>query len=375
MSLLLSDLPPRSEAVAAFLARPPHGLFIDNAWVEPASGEHFTASDPATGEDLARIARGDAADVDVAVTSSRAALRSPEWARMTPAARANLLWRLADLIELHADELAEIETLDQGKAYRTARFGEIPGAIAQFRYYAGFATKVLGETLTPSITQQPAGKQVFAYTVKEPVGVVAAIVPWNSPLLMASMKLAPALAAGCTVILKPSEDTSLSALRLADLIVEAGFPTGVVTVVTGLGRDAGAALAEHPGVDKIGFTGSTATGKSLLTAAQGNLKRLTLELGGKSPAIVLPDADLDLAVPGIARGIFTNGGQVCVASSRVYAHRSVYDEFVAKLALEAQALKLGHGLNPGTDLGPLVSRRQADRVTEYVRGGDRKSVV
>ncbi|TIH36604.1 aldehyde dehydrogenase family protein [Subtercola vilae] len=371
MTLLPYDPATRSAAASAFLARAgtAHRLLIDGEWALPHGGRYIDSTDPATGQLLAPIARGDARDVDDAVASARRALDSAAWARMTPAVRGALLWRVADLMEQHIDVLAELETLDQGKAYRTARFGELPGAIAQFRYYAGYTTKLLGTTIPTSIAHQPEGKQIFAYTVKEPVGVVAAIVPWNSPLLMASMKLAPALAAGCTVVLKPSENTSLTALYLGELLIEAGFPAGVVNIVTGYGNEVGQALAEHPGVDKIGFTGSTAVGKALLVAAQGNLKRLTLELGGKSPAIVMPDADFSLTVPGIARGIFSNGGQVCVASSRVYVHSSVYGRFVEELSQEAGALALGHGMNPATDLGPLVSRVQSDRVAEYVRGG------
>ncbi|GAA0995423.1 aldehyde dehydrogenase family protein [Subtercola frigoramans] len=369
MTLLDYDLAARRPSVSAFLARGPHRLLIDGEWVAPSSGDYIESLDPATGTILTEIARGTSADVDDAVSAARRALESPAWSRMTPAARSALLWRLADLIEQHIDELSELETLDQGKAYRTARFGELPGTIAQFRYYAGYTNKLLGTTIPTSIAHQPEGKQIFAYTVKEPVGVVAAIVPWNSPLLMASMKLAPALAAGCTVVLKPSENTSLTALRLGELALEAGFPAGVVNVVTGYGREVGQALAEHPGVDKIGFTGSTAVGKALLVAAQGNLKRLTLELGGKSPAIVMPDADFALAVPGIARGIFNNGGQVCVASSRVYAHSSIYERLVEEVSREADALSLGHGMNPATDMGPMVSMVQADRVAEYVREG------
>lgn len=369
MTLHIAPVSPTTEGARAFLASGPKRLLIDGEWVFPVSGAHFASIDPATGATLAMIAEGDAADVDAAVASARQAFAGDEWRGMTPTNRGRLLARIADLIEAHADELSEIETLDQGKSLKTARFGEIPGAIAQFRYYAGFANKILGETIPTSIGYQPPGKKIFAYTTREPVGVVAAITPWNSPLLMASMKLAPALAAGCTVILKPAEDTSLTALRLGELMLEAGLPKGVVNIVTGYGRTAGAALAAHDGVDKIGFTGSTATGKALLGAAQGNLKRLTLELGGKSPAIVLADADLGLAIPGVARGIFSNGGQVCVAGSRVYAHRSVYDALVEGLAAEAGKLKLGHGLAPETDLGPLVSKRQADRVASYVEGG------
>ncbi len=239
---------------------------------------------------------------------------------MTGAQRARLLWRMADLMEQNLDELAELETLDQGKPIGVARYAEIPGAIDQFRYFAGQANRIEGTTIPTSINYQPAGKQVFAYTLKEPIGVVGAIVPWNSPIVLTAMKIAPALAAGCTLVLKPAEDTSLTALRLAELMIEAGFPPGVFNVVTGYGETAGAALAAHPGVDKIAFTGSTEVGKLILDAARGNLKKVTLELGGKSPAIVLDDADLELAIPGVANAIFFNSGQVCVAGSRLYVH-------------------------------------------------------
>ncbi|SHG76054.1 phenylacetaldehyde dehydrogenase [Kaistia soli DSM 19436] len=368
MTIHVVPLAPSSEGARAFLGGRKK-LLIDGAWVEPTGGASFASIDPATGATLAEIAEGTAADVDAAVASARRAFESDVWRGMSPTDRGRLLFRIADLIEANADAMAEIETLDQGKSFRTARFGEIPGAVAQFRYYGGFANKILGETIPTSIGYQPPGKRLFAYTLREPVGVVAAITPWNSPLLMASMKLAPALAAGCTVVLKPAEDTSLTALRLGELLIEAGLPAGVVNIVTGHGRTVGAALANHPDVDKIAFTGSTLTGKALLDAAKTNLKRLTLELGGKSPAIVLADADLGLAVPGTARGIFANGGQVCVAGSRIYAARPIYDQFVERLAEEAGKLRLGHGLDPNVDLGPLVSRRQADRVAAYVDGG------
>lgn len=363
--MTVSTPPLTTDAARDFLAQAPKKLWIGGDWVTPQGG-YFTTSDPATGTPLAEVARATKADADAAVSAARAALSRPDWAGMTPAARGALLWRIADLIEHSADALAEVETLDQGKTLRTGRMGEIPGAIAQFRYYAGFATKIMGQTITPSITYQPAGKRVSAFTLREPVGVVAAIVPWNSPLLMAAMKLAPALAAGCTVVLKPAEETPLTALMLADILQRAGLPAGVVNVLTGFGHDVGAALAEHPDVAKLSFTGSTETGRLLLGAARGNLKKLTLELGGKSPAVVMADADLALAVPGVARGIFGNCGQVCVAGSRVYVHRSIYDRFANALVNEARALQLGHGLDPASDLGPLVHARHAAHVAGFV---------
>lgn len=360
---------PRTEGAKVFLARRRKQVLIDGAWRDAASGRWFETVDPASGRVLAELAEGGAADVDEAVASARAALSAPGWRDMTPSARGRLLWRIAGLIDAHAEELAELETLDQGKSFRTGRFGEIPASAEQFRYFAGFCTKILGTTIPTSIGYQPEGRKIFAYTTREPVGVVAAIVPWNSPMLMAAMKLAPALAAGCTVVLKPAEETSLTALRLGELMLEAGLPDGVVNIVTGFGETVGAALAAHRDVDKVAFTGSTEVGRLIVAAAAGNLKKLTLELGGKSPAIVLPDADMALAVPGVARGIFSNSGQVCVAGSRVYAHRAVYGRVVEGLARAASALRLGHGLDPATDLGPLVNRRQADRVAGYVAEG------
>ena len=366
MTLHIRPVAPKTEGARAFLARPDKQLLIDGAWVDGTG--RFESHDPATGGLLATLAEAGVAEVDSAVEAARRAFESDQWRGMTPSARGKLLWWIAELIEAHADELAELETLDQGKSFRTARFGEIPAAAEQFRYYAGFATKILGTTIPTSIGYQPPGKRIFAYTSREPIGVVAAIVPWNSPMLMAAMKLAPALCAGCTVVLKPAEDTSLTAIRLGELMIEAGLPPGVVNILTGPGA-VGAALAAHDGVDKVTFTGSTATGRRIVEAAAGNLKKLTLELGGKSPAIVRADADLALAVPGVARGIFHNAGQVCVAGSRVYAAQPIYDALVEGLAGEAAKLRLGHGLDPETDLGPLVSARQAERVDSYVAEG------
>jgi phenylacetaldehyde dehydrogenase len=326
---------------------------------------------PATGAVLARIAAGDGADIDFAVRAARTALTAGPWPAMLPAQRARLLWRMADLMEQHLDELAELETLDQGKPLWVGKFAEIPGAIEQFRYFAGQATRIEGHTIQPSIGYAPPGKQVFAYTRKEPVGVVGAITPWNSPIVLTAMKMAPALAAGCTMVLKPAEDTSLTALRLAELIRDAGFPPGVFNVVTGHGHVAGAALAAHPDVDKIAFTGSTEVGRLILAAAGGNLKKLTLELGGKSPAIVLADADLEQAIPGAANAIFFNSGQVCVAGSRLYAERAVFDRVLDGVVAQARKLKLGHGLDPATQIGPVVSRAQADTISRYIESGKR----
>ncbi len=272
-------------------------------------------------------------------------------------------------MDAHIDELAELETLDQGKPFGMGRYAEIPVAVEQFRFFAGLCTKIAGETPAVSINYQPPGKRVHAYTLKEPVGVVAAITPWNAPLVMHAMKLAPALAAGCTVILKPAEDTPLTAIRLGELMLEAGLPAGVLNIVTGYGATAGEALARHPLVNKIAFTGSVATGQKIVDAARGNLKRVSLELGGKSPVLILKDADLASAIPGAAQAIFANSGQICTAGSRVYAHESIYDEVVAGVSAVARSLKMGHGLSPDTAIGPLVNRKQFERVAGYVKGG------
>ncbi len=358
-----------SEGTQQFLASQAKSLLINNEWVGAASGATLDSYDPGTGKTLATIAEAGQEDIDHAVAAARAALRAPEWHGITGADRANLLWRVADLMEQHIDELAELETLDQGKPLGVGRWAEIPGAIAQFRYFAGQCTRLEGETIPTSINYQPPGKRVFAYTRKEPVGVVAAIVPWNSPIIMAAMKLAPALAAGCTVILKPAEDTSLTTLRLGELFIEAGFPPGVVNILTGRGEITGRGLVAHSDVDKIAFTGSTSVGKEILSGASGNLKKVTLELGGKSPVIVMPDADLDAAIPGAANAIFFNAGQVCVAGSRIYAHRSVFNELVDGLSEAAQNMKLGHGLEPTTECGPLVSETHTKRVLSYIESG------
>lgn len=373
MAIILPALTLR-DRVAAFLRDRPGRLLIGGQWMDAADAETFATIDPASGETLAHVARARGEDVDRAVAAARTALDGDAWRRMTPADRGALLWRIAERLQDRLDDLAELETLDQGKNLRTSRFGEIPAAINQFRYYAGWPTKILGETIPTSLSRTPPGKEVFAYTRREPVGVVGAIVPWNSPLLMAAMKLAPALAAGCTVVLKPAENTPLTALYLGRLLQEAGLPDGVVNIVTGYGGEAGQALAEHRGVDKIAFTGSTAVGKRLVSTASGDLKRLTLELGGKSPALVLPDADLDAAIEGISRGIFDNGGQVCVASARVYAHRSIYRDVVDGMAAFGDRLRLGHGLDPEADLGPLVSVAQAERVGAFLDEGRAEGV-
>ena len=377
MSLQINAAQPGTEGAQRFLAQPDKLMFIGGQWQAAASGKRIDSIDPATGETLASVPAGNSADVDRAVAAAREAFDTGPWPRMTPMERAAILWKIADALEAHIDELAELETLDQGKPLAVGRWAEIPGAIGQFRYYSGQALRTEGATIPTSINYQPPGKEVFAYTLKQPVGVVAAIVPWNSPIIMAAMKIAPALAAGCCVILKPAEDTSLTALRMAELMQGAGLPDGVLNVVTGYGAEAGAALAAHAQVNKVAFTGSTTTGRAILDAAKGNLKRVHLELGGKSPVIVMPDAELSQAVPGAANGIFFNAGQVCVAGSRLYAHRSVYDQVLEGVAEYGNALKLGHGLEPTTQLGPVVNKRQAERIMGFIDGSrkDGASIV
>lgn len=358
--------PKLSEAASAFLNGAQKSMLIGDSWTAAASGETIPSVDPATGQLLATVPAGDVADVDLAVAEARAALADRRWRGLTPSERSRVLWRIGELIEENVDELAELETLDQGKPLYVGRWAEIPGAVEQFRYFAGQASRIEGTTIPSSINYQPEGKRVFSYTEKQPVGVVGAIVPWNSPLVLTAMNLAPALAAGCSVILKPAENTSLTAIRLGELMLEAGLPPGVLNIVTGYGHQAGAALAEHAGVDKICFTGSTATGRSIIDAAKGNLKKVSLELGGKSPVVICEDADLEAAIPGAANAIFFNAGQVCVAGSRLYAHRSVFDRVVEGIAEIASSISLGHGLDEAAQMGPLVSTVQAERVAGYM---------
>jgi phenylacetaldehyde dehydrogenase len=365
MSILIRNAEPTTPSVKAFLSDSSKKLLIGSSWATASAGR-IPTHDPATGAVLAYIGRGSTEDVDRAVVAARKAFEQGAWASMTPMERARILWNIADVLEAHIDELAELETLDQGKPLFVGRWAEIPGAINQFRYFSGQTLTVEGRTINSSINYQPAGKQVQAWTLREPVGVVAAIVPWNSPLVLTAMKLAPALAAGCTVVLKPAEDTSLTAIRLCELMLEAGLPGGVVNLVTGYGHEVGAALAGHPNVDKVAVTGSTQTGRAIVEAAKGNLKRVSLELGGKSPAIVLPDADLEITIPGVAGAIFFNAGQVCVAGSRLYVHRSIYDKVLEGVVAYAEGLRLGHGLDPESQMGPLVSKKQADKVARYV---------
>ncbi|MFI4986427.1 MAG: aldehyde dehydrogenase family protein [Alphaproteobacteria bacterium] len=339
-------------------------LLIDGKLVAAASGKTFAVYNPATGTVICSVAEADRQDVDRAVKAARRAFDDGSWAKVKPSERGRLLWKLADLIEAHLDEFAEIESLDNGKPAAVARVADVPLTVDMFRYMAGWATKLTGSTIPLS-----APGDYLSYTLREPVGVVGQIIPWNFPLLMAAWKLAPALAAGCTVVLKAAEQTPLSALRLAELILEVGFPPGVVNILAGYGETAGAALAEHELVDKVAFTGSTEVGKLIVKAAAGNLKKVSLELGGKSPAIVFPDADLERAIPGTASAIFFNHGQCCCAGSRLYAHESVFDKVVEGVAAIAAKIKVGPGLDPTTEMGPLVSDEQLARVTGYIDAG------
>jgi phenylacetaldehyde dehydrogenase len=347
----------------------PRPMLIDGKWVQAKSGKVFDVNDPATEQRIARVAEGDAADIDAAVKAARHALEQGPWSRMSPSARGRIVHRIGDLILEHLDELAQLESLDNGKPFSVARVADVPLAADMFHYMSGWATKIEGKHI--AISNLVAPGQYLSFTRPEPIGVVGQIIPWNFPLLMACWKLAPALAAGCTVVLKAAEQTPMTALRLGELFLEAGFPPGVVNILTGFGETAGAALAAHPDVDKIAFTGSTEVGKLIVQAAAGNLKKVSLELGGKSPAIILPDADLDLAIAGAANAIFFNHGQCCCAGSRLYAHKSVYDKVVSGVADIASKIKVGPGLDPLTEMGPLVSDEQFSRVTSYIEDGRR----
>jgi phenylacetaldehyde dehydrogenase len=352
--------------VEAFVGTP-RQLFINGQWTEAASGKTFDTPNPATGETLARVAEGDAEDIDRAVRAARAAFEGP-WSRMSPSERGRIIWRIGDLILEHADELAQLESLDNGKPFAVARAADVPLAADLFHYMAGWATKIEGNSINISVPYMP-GANFHSYTLREPLGVVGQIIPWNFPLLMAAWKLGPALATGNCVVLKPAEQTPLTALRLAGLIAEAGVPDGVVNVVPGFGETAGAALAAHNDVDKVAFTGSTEVGK-LIVAASGasNLKKLTLELGGKSPNIVFDDAGSD-AIEGAANAIFFNHGQCCVAGSRLFVQQSRFDEVVDGVAEIAKSIKMGPGMDEGTQMGPLVSDEQFRRVTGFLESG------
>jgi len=355
----------RTPQVNQFLSIP-RKMLIGGQWVEAASGKTWPVYDPATGQVIAHVAAGEKEDVNRAVQAARRAFESGPWRSMSPSARGRLMTKLADLMEEHAEEFAQLETLDNGKPITVARAADVPLSIDLFRYMAGWTNKIEGNTIPLSLYTP---QTYFAYTLREPVGVVAQIIPWNFPLLMAAWKLGPALAAGCTIILKPAVETSLSALLLGDMIQEAGFPAGVINILTGNGPQAGGPLAAHPDVDKVAFTGSTEVGKMIVQAAIGNLKKVSLELGGKSPNVVLADADPELAIKGAAHAIFFNHGQCCCAGSRLYVEDKAFDKIVSGVADEAKKIKLGSGMDATTEMGPLISDEQFRRVTGYLDVG------
>ncbi len=356
-----------SGLVSQFIAQK-RKLLIDGKWVDAASGKTFEVYNPATGDVIAHVAEGDKEDIDRAVKAARKAFESGPWSRMTPSQRGRIVWKLGDLILENVEELAELESLDNGKPVGVARAADVPLAADLFHYMAGWATKLEGSTIPLSVPYTP-GQSYHAYTRREPIGVVGQIIPWNFPLLMAAWKLGPALASGCTVVLKPAEETPLTALRLGELFEKAGLPPGVVNIVPGFGETAGAALASHPDVNKIAFTGSTEVGKLIVKAAAGDLKKVSLELGGKSPNLVLADCDVEAAIPGVASAIFFNHGQCCCAGSRLMVQDKIFDKVVEGVAEQAKKIKLGPGLDPSTQMGPLVSTIQLERVTGFLESG------
>ncbi len=356
-----------SPGVKAALARKPQ-LYINGEWVDSSGGTTIDVEDPSNGKIISSVVEATDKDVDRAVAAARVAFDDGRWRNMPPIQREKIMHRIADLILAHADELAELEAIDVGKPKGMAAAIDVPGSAAHFSYMAGWAGKIGGETLPPYAMP---GGMMFAYTLKEPVGVCAQIVPWNFPLLMACLKIAPALAAGCTTVLKPAEQTSLTALRLADLIHEAGVPAGVVNIITGYGHTAGDRMVKHPDVDKVAFTGSTEIGKLINRNATEHLKKVTLELGGKSPVVVMPDVDVAETAPGVAGAIFFNSGQVCVAGSRLYAHKSIFDQVVEGMAATAQFWAPRASLDPAGHMGPVVSKEQHERVLGYIEAGKR----
>ncbi len=338
-------------------------LLIDGKWRPSVSGKTFETVDPATNQVICRVAEGDAADIDLAVAAARRAFDSGPWSRMSGSERGRLIYKLADLVEKHQEELAALESLDNGKPYRDSIAADLPLTIKCYRYYAGWADKMVGKTI-------PVDGPYSCFTRHEPVGVVGQIIPWNFPLLMQAWKWGPALASGCTVVLKPAEQTPLSAARVAQLALEAGFPDGVINVVPGFGPTAGAALTRHMDVDKVAFTGETTTGQIIMeAAARSNLKRVSLELGGKSPNVVFADADLDAAVDGAYFGLFFNQGQCCCAGSRLFVEEKIHDEFVDRLVRRARSQKVGDPFDPATTQGPQVTREQQQRVLGYIEAG------
>jgi len=359
--------PDYSPAAKKALARKP-ALFINNEWVASSHGATLIVEDPSTGREIGRIVDASDADVDRAVAAARAAFDDGRWSNLPPKVRERAINKLADLIEAHTAEFAELEAIDNGKPMGMAKMVDIPGSVDHLRYMAGWASKLGGEVLDPMGLPQGT---VFSYVSRQPVGVAAQIVPWNFPLLMATLKISPALAAGCTLILKPAEQTSVTALRLADFVAAAGFPPGVINVITGNGHTAGDRLVKHPDVDEVAFTGSTEVGKIINKNATDSLKRVSLELGGKSPVIVMPDVNVEEVAPAAAGGIFFNSGQICVAGSRLFAHRSVFDRVVEGVAAASAFWKPRPSLDPEAHMGPLVSREQMDRVMGYIEAGKR----
>jgi phenylacetaldehyde dehydrogenase len=343
-------------------------MLIDGKWTAAKSGKTFPVFDPSTGETIAEVAAGDKEDIDLAVKAARRAFESGPWRKMTPSQRGRIVWKLADLLEENLEEFAALESLDNGKPLTVARVADVPLAVDLLHYMAGWATKIDGHTLSTSSLPS----EFFAYTLREPVGVIGQIIPWNFPLLMAAWKLGPALATGNTLVLKPAEQTPLSALRLGELLEEAGLPPGVVNIVTGYGETAGAALAAHPDVDKVAFTGSTEVGKLIVQASAGNLKKVSLELGGKSPNIIFGDADLEVAIPGAANAIFFNHGQCCCAGSRLLVHKKLFDSVVEGVAAQAKKINVSAGFDPNCEMGPLVSDEQLNRVLGFLQSGEKE---
>lgn len=358
-------LHPRLGAASrAFLGKQ-HQLLINGQTIEPRSGKRTDVVDPATEEVIATVADGGVEELDVAVAAARQALEEGPWRKTTPAERTRILFKLAALIEANGDEIGELESINSGKPLTFCRNVDVPGVAEMLRYMAGWTTKMGGEAPQLSLPGE-----WHAYTLRQPVGVVAQIVPWNFPLNMAVWKIAPALAAGCTIILKPALQTPLTALRLGELALEAGIPPGVLNVLTGQGSVLGAAMASHMGIDKVAFTGSTEVGKQIaVAAATSNLKRVSLELGGKSPVFVFPDADLEAAAAGVANGIFFHAGQVCAAGSRLYAHKDIFEPLIERVGQRAKTIKVGHGMDEGSEMGPLISARQLSQVQGYISRG------
>lgn len=344
-------------------------LLIDGEWLSASNGASIDVINPSSGAVISKVASASEDDTERAVAAARRSFDNSDWRSLTPAHRAKILWQVADLLEQHADEIAELEMLDAGKSFAGVRNGEVPFAAECFRYYAGWCTKIEGSTKQLSIVPD---QDFHIYTLREPIGVAALIVPWNGPLVQAAWKIAPALAAGCSCIVKPASQTPLSTVRLGELLIEAGVPAGVLNIIHGSGSQIGQQLAKHPMVDKISFTGSTEVGKQIVEAARGNLKKVSLELGGKSPVIVYDDADLQQAIPDVAEGIFSNAGQVCVAGSRLYVQDTIYAEVVDGIAAIAAKMKVGPATDPTSEMGPLISANHLRAVHNMVEAGRRQ---